>query len=148
MPRKPDDDVASWHGLRDQLTPQQIAKLTEAERAGTDAANLLDLARHYAGQHPGDTWHVDVAAPFGAAYCGHWDQDTDGRWSRGFDGTTRLSGGTAVVIRGLQDADGTVERHVSIGAAKLTTWQARQLAAALINAADEIDQFDGEWPQR
>lgn len=47
----------------------------------------------------------------------------------------------------LQDEDVehdiTTERYISINAAKLTSAQARELAAALIAAADELDRLGG-----
>jgi hypothetical protein len=51
---------------------------------------------------------------------------------------------TEVLIDGTQHADGRVQRVISIDDDNLTVAQARQLAHALMAAADEIDGWTVE----
>ncbi len=66
-------------------------------------------------------------------------RDEDGR--RHFTGTRRHLTTVSVTLAGTQNTDGAVSRHAVIYApdAELDPGQLRQLAAALLDAADELD---------
>jgi len=51
---------------------------------------------------------------------------------------------TPVLVDGTQWSDGRIERRISVDDDDLTVEQARQVAAALVEAADEVDR----WAQR
>jgi hypothetical protein len=73
----------------------------------------------------------------------------DGTWFREFSGSARLIAGVTVYIDGEQSLDGSVKRVVTVGVSdlregpggELSGEQARQLAALLVEAADELDRL-------
>ena len=75
------------------------------------------------------------------------DHDGNGNWFRTFDGTAHQIGGVRVDIEGTQYPDGRIERRIEVTSADLpdgpvvTADQARQLATALIAAADEVERL-------
>jgi hypothetical protein len=98
---------------------------------------------------------AQIPDPAGAVHIDKWRADDNGEgFFRYFAGSswvverTEQHADAAVVIGGLQHADGTVSRSIWCGAAQLTTSEARQLARALIAAADEAERFnDNDRPQ-
>jgi hypothetical protein len=90
-----------------------------------------------------------IAAPADAKRHSPWEKDDEGNWTRAFEGTSRKVGRTEVRILGRQSADGTVTRFITIDSgadvitirsgAHLDAKTARKLAAALVEAADEVD---------
>jgi hypothetical protein len=67
--------------------------------------------------------------------------DIDGDMARALTWSRHDTDKVGVAVDGWQSADGTVERCVSLYDAdkELTAADARRLAAALLNAADELD---------
>lgn len=86
----------------------------------------------------------DVPVPVGAAHVASWEHDQP-MASRPFFGLPRGINGRTIVVgtAGHQWADGSIESGASIeiiGRLQcLTSDQARELAAALLQAADEVD---------
>ena len=95
----------------------------------------------------------DVPIPSGVARSDEWQDDTP-RPYRLLFGELRNIGGvkfTTVQATAIQFADGSIDDgsmheppHVYLGDDGLTSVQARELAAALIETADEVDR----WAQR
>lgn len=93
----------------------------------------------------------EVSPPAGAAYVGPWDDDQP-MPSRSFFGSPRGIGGRGIVVgtAGHQWADGSIESAASIDVIGLldglTGDQARELASALLQAADEVDAWRTRGP--
>jgi hypothetical protein len=152
-----DDNATTWRDLADALTPHQIAYLENWEQhpeippmadwsappPERHAAALLFSAREYVGQNAAAALYADVAPPPEDGQHYPWEHDGDGKWFRFFAGTARELGETSVTITGLQSADGSIERTISIDGSDegLDASTARQIAAALIEAADELERL-------
>ena len=68
----------------------------------------------------------------------------DGRWFRDFEGATRHIGPGLVQIYGRQQANAPTQRWIAVHSCQLGALDAgaaRELAAALIAAADEIERL-------
>jgi hypothetical protein len=155
MTARRDDNATTWGDLSDQLTPAQIEMLERFE--GTAAApdaeaiaeTLLGEAREHASRNLVDNIEFGhLAPPAGAAKLFHWDNGTYflDEWSREFEGARRTIGTTlgkfTISIGGVQRQDGRVTRYLTIdGDDVLDSDDARQLAAALIEAADELERL-------
>jgi hypothetical protein len=82
------------------------------------------------------------APPTGALRTFNWQLDSD--WFRDFEGTTRRAGPTRVQIYGRQQADGSTRRWIAVHTRHLDaldTAATRELAAALTDAADEMERL-------
>jgi hypothetical protein len=136
----PDDTAQTWRDVSDHLTTAQIAQLERIER--DEPQTLLETARQWAADN------VTAAAPFDhvaqpADAVRTFDWQLDGNWLRDFGGTTRRAGQTRVQICGRQQADGSTRRWIAVRTRYLDALDpatARELAAALTEAADEIEQ--------
>lgn len=88
---------------------------------------------------------VNVSAPPDAAMVHDWIQrGADDLATRAFDGTVRQAAGFTVAVGGVQRQNGTCRRWVTVEGerpvgAVLEPELVRQLAAALVAAADEIE---------
>jgi hypothetical protein len=162
------DDATSWRDLADQLTPEQIARMEDLERIyrapqprystvpTSDheiAALLLHLARRHAIDNVTGALYADLPSPPGAVDVGDWispsDDDDDPRPVRYFTGNqwaTEPDDGQTITVKvsGAQYGDGSMQRQVCIESIAdpvfLTAEQAHRAAAALVDAADEVDQ--------
>lgn len=159
-----DDNATDWRDLRDALTPSQVAYLENWEShpelppladGGSPspedhARALLFSAREYVSQNAAAALYADVAPPPEDGEHYHWEHDGDGKWFRFFAGSTREVGDTTVMINGLQSADGTITRSISIDGDSegLDAARARAIAAAVLDAADELDRLEGTTPPR
>jgi hypothetical protein len=136
-----DHTAQTWRDLADQLTAGQITQLEGLEL--DEPQTLLEKARQWAAKNttaaaPFD----DVAPPAGAVRTFGWHLDSD--WFRDFEGTTRRAGQARVHIFGRQQADGLARRWIAVHTRHLDALDAagaRGLAAALNDAADEIEQL-------
>ena len=144
------DDAATWRDLTDQLTPKQIAEMEYCEREGippglTGPQHQLNCARMMARENMTQALCADIPTPPDAVqvYAGEeWSGDRQGRM---FVVATHTVDGVTVEIVGIQFSDGTVERHILTsgdGLEQMTAAQARQLAALLVEAADELDRLN------
>ncbi|HEY0227895.1 MAG TPA: hypothetical protein VGC05_16235 [Mycobacterium sp.] len=161
MSKTPENYARRWRDLASELTPEQVEFLEEREgdpdglvritgnpRYRVDADILLLSARRYAGDNLAAAMIDDVPDPVGAVKVSGWeDPDTPDAF-RLFSGTTRTvelghGDGIDITIRGAQSTDGCVEeRGILVNGGSddpMTTDAARGLAAALLEAADEID---------
>ena len=136
-----DNTAQTWRDVADQLTAAQIAQLERLER--DEPQTLLEMAREWAAENataaaPFD----DVAPPDGAVRTFQWQLDSN--WFRDFEGTTRRCGQARVQICGRQQADGSTRRWITVHSRYLNSLDAvaaRELAAALTEAADEIERL-------
>jgi hypothetical protein len=143
------DNARTWRDLRDQLTAEQISRLSGMEARTTMApseiaAALLEGARRWAaGNLAGRVLFSHVPAPAGVRQVFDWGNDGTGRWSRRFDGSKRGTSRVHVDIEGSQYADGTIERAIVVDAdgVSLTAAAARDIADSLNAAADELDEL-------
>jgi hypothetical protein len=137
----PDDTAETWREVADQLTAAQIAQLDRLER--DEPQTLLEMARQWAVENMTAAVPFDhVAEPAGAVRTFDWQLDSS--WFRDFEGTTHRSGQARVQICGRQEADGSTRRWIAVRARHLDGLQpaaARELAAALADAADEIERL-------
>jgi hypothetical protein len=136
-----DDTAQTWRDVSDKLTAAQIAQLERLER--DEPQTLLEMAREWAAENVSAAMPFDdVAPPAGAARTFDWQLDSD--WYRDFEGTSRRGGQARVQIFGRQQADGTTRRWITVHTRHLDALDAaaaRELAAALTDAADEMEQL-------
>jgi hypothetical protein len=92
----------------------------------------------------------NVPPPAGAVEVCEWDDhlfNPDHRPSRYFVGTMRRVGPVEVLVDGTQWVDGSVELSLTVHGVdndtSIPTDTARKIAAALIEAADELDGLTG-----
>jgi len=132
-----------WHDIADELTPAQIAELTEWEafERGDKPGGLLCVARGMAAENLAAAVLSTIPAPAGAVTVRGWENISGDTWQRYFTGTARRAGPATVTICGMQSADGAVERWLAVDAddLELSPAQARELATAQWAAADEVD---------
>lgn len=152
-----DDNATTWRDLADALTPHQVAYIEDWEAHpelppmadgkpapyGAHQAGLLFTAREYVKQNAAAAYFADVAPPAEDGEHYPWEHDGDGKWFRLFYGTTRKVGDVQVMLSGLQGCDGTITRSISVDgdSESLEAMQARQIAAALLDAADELERL-------
>ncbi|MGD9622860.1 MAG: hypothetical protein AB7G47_22210 [Mycolicibacterium sp.] len=164
------DNPTTWHDLRDELTPQQIAYIQDFEdrypetlAGGADRANvMLRCAIDHAKQNRHDREHFGhLPVPDAPIRMSAWepadDDNTLGPWLRTYDlrdwiidlpGEPPRASRADLTLAGAQLDDGRIERWVIVEAnsVRMTSAKARELAAALLAAADELDQLDGRHP--
>jgi hypothetical protein len=136
-----DDTAQTWRDVTDQLTAAQIAQLERLER--DEPQTLLDMARQWAAENISTAMPFDeVAPPAGATRTFEWQLDSN--WYRDFEGTTRRGRHARVQIFGRQQADGSTRRWITVHTRHLDALDAaaaRELAAALTDAAEELEQL-------
>lgn len=136
--------ATSWRNLADQLTPKQIADLEHWEvtsrHPNRDEA-ILQAAQEYA---QGNAWacqYAGVPTPADATSVHEWTADFGIEVPfRHFWGTDR----DGVFICGYQKPDGSVRRYICLDfrVEDIDSAGARDLAARLIAAADELDEVN------
>jgi hypothetical protein len=144
-----DDNATTWRDLADQLTPEQIAELEYCERENippgvADARQgQLNCARAMAQHNIVQALCADIATPADAvSEVYEWEERGGDTFGRMYGISLRDLGFTTVDVSGVQYNDGHVERHILVYEAEdLTADQARALAAALLNAADDIERL-------
>jgi len=156
MNTTPDNTAQTWRDLADQLTPRQVERLTEFEQRwelpdDEKVEALLNGAREWAQNNLNDHLifsHLDKPADATAVYPCTERHPGEG-WVREFAGTERTVGGVTVCISGTQSSDDEIERQLTVSVddlcdgpgGELTPIQTRQLSAALIEAADELERL-------
>lgn len=151
-----DDNATTWRELADALTRQQVAYIEEWERhpeippladgsAPTNDAHqraLLFTAREFVGSNAAAALFADVAPPPEEGHYYPWENIGDDTWTRFFVGTSRKLGDVEVFISGIQSSDGSISRDINVSAGEgMGATEARELAALLIQAADELDRL-------
>ncbi len=136
-----DDTAQTWRDVADQLTAAQIAQLERLER--DEPQTLLEMAREWAAKNISAVMPFDdVAPPAGAVRTFDWQLDSN--WYRDFEGTTRRGRHGSIQIFGRQQADGSTRRWITVHTRHLQALDAaaaREIATALTDAADEMEQL-------
>jgi hypothetical protein len=86
----------------------------------------------------------DLSPPPDATQLFEWTTDEGGPF-REFTGTTREVFGARISISGYQNSDGACHRWLGLHVTDIATLspaQARELAAALQSAAEEVEQLE------
>lgn len=152
------DNAQTWRDLADQLTPLQIADLQHWSDIGDQpGGGSSDAYREYLIGEARD--HIEtnrrnaelsarVQPPAGVISVGDWDTiDTaSGRLTRSVQWFTHDAGPTTVDVDGFQGETGAIDGpHLSVygleGDGRLSADDARRLAQALTDAADELDRL-------
>ena len=145
-----DDTAHTWRDLADQLTPAQVTTFDRIEAdllargapADAVAEALLDQARYDAQHNLADTaMFGHLPPPAVTRFLNHFEKDSTGNWSRRFDGAIRDIDDVRVEVIGIQRGDGTISRAICVNGEELTSSEARELASALVEAANEADQL-------
>ena len=147
------DAIHTWRDLADRLTDEQIADMQRTEQSLPDDPNTVTaIAVYMAECNEIDAAHAHVAVPAGAVAVDGWTRSTrTGEWTRPIEWQrfNRSGDDMAVAIDGVQRLDGSYTRQITVYGenGELTSVAARDMAEALIAAADALDQLDGNpWP--
>lgn len=146
----PDNNATSWRDLADQLTPDQIETYECVERGtqGRASAQLLEFARLSVEGRLAEMAYGDIPLPVGAESADKWQVHREFGWSRSVVWREFRGPEMSVDIDGWQRCDGAVARRaISVylnEGQQFTGAAARQLAALLVEAADELDRLDRE----
>ena len=151
-------DVGSWRQYFDQLTPEQVEHLEYVQaleyREYVDTperreGDLLDLACNYVERNRKNAEYAGVPVPAGAEATFDWGPDlVAGEWRRSLVWGEYPTGieDVYVLVSGMQKPDGTYTRQLGLFVddddddIEMTAEQARTLAAALLNAADDLER--------
>lgn len=155
------DNVTTWRDLADQLMAEQVAYLELSERnpvpnpdgsidEDANRRGQLFAARQMIVQNLAAVYHQHVPTPTGAVEVEPWEPVGDG-YERIWCGRSwsvpigSADGPARVEVSGDQRADGTVACGIVAYCLddRMTAVEARQLAVALIEAADELDGISG-----
>ena len=146
------DNATTWRDLADQLTPEQVAELDYCEReqippgAATPLGHL-NHARKLAELNIARAMFADIAAPAEAiGDVDDWMDWDDAVYQRMFTAWSHHVDAVSVDVLGMQFSTGHIERWiVDTGRDDpMTAGQARQRAAALLDAADELDRLEAQ----
>ncbi len=145
----------NWRDLTAELTAGQIASLECAEEqlpAGRveAQASLLGFARDYIELNRAAAACANIPVPPGAV-ADSWAVKTSGGVCRSLEWHDNYSSvpGVDVVIDGTQESSGDFARSVTVysdDSVRLSATEARELAAALVAAADAFDRLNGDAP--
>jgi hypothetical protein len=129
-------------GLTDEQAAQLAADTTQTEDV------LLDIARTMAERNQLQTTLTHIAAP--TARAGTW-YDDGANITRTIYGTEAVLDTVTARIAGEQDSSGVLTAWVEVTEnlgtdGGMNAGQARELAAALVQAADELDRLTGDAP--
>ena len=140
------DTVTNWREITG-LAAQQAAQLS-ADVSQTED-DLLDIAKTMAERNQLQTTLAHITAP--VARVGAWYHDGE-TITRTIWGSETVLETVTARIAGEQDSSGTITAWIEVvenagsDGAGMNAGQARELAAALITAADELDRLDGTAP--
>lgn len=151
MTMTPGGNATSWRDLVDQLTPQQVAELEYCEREQVPPGvfspqTQLNCARAMARHNIIQALCADIQVPADAASdVFEWEEWEDGGHARMYTCSVRTAGKVSVEIAGIQHDDGRVDRFILAQDANrdgsMTAAQAREFAALLVDAAEELDSL-------
>lgn len=162
--------MTTWRDLTDSLTPEQAAYLENWERnpeiphsadlfvifgpmadgsappPETRRAGLLFAAKEFVESNAAAALYADVATPPDATFVDPWQRWGDS-YARVFGGTQRVVEHWVINITGIQHCDGRAERSIraysneQFNDGDMSAVQARQIAAGVAAAADELDRL-------
>lgn len=141
--------MTNWRDIADQLTPAQIDLLEWLEGDPLNGllakpGQHLAFARGWASENLEQCLHADISAPANAVEVGPWRKSTTGVRGRAYLSSVSGLAGLDITleIRGTQYADGHIECCMGLsgaGLGELSPSAARDLAAALAEAADAVE---------
>jgi hypothetical protein len=142
-------NARTWRDLMDDLTIGQIVDLEASEKRNTETpAQLLQVARNWIAHNLIQIECADVAAPADAVDTPlDWEQAGHG-YRRGYTVQDRSAVRPdadellfCVQVQGVQFSDGRITRRITALAEleNITAVEARMIAAALLEAADALD---------
>ncbi len=149
------DSSTAWRDLAGELTDHQRAQIESTEahyrELGLDGPqarrDLLAYTIEYVNGNRIDADHAHVAVPEGATLASGdgWERDRDFNYSRSL-GWREFETGVdeiALDISGRQSTDGSFTRSIQLytDTVELNAVEARRLAAALLEAANEMDRL-------
>ena len=132
------------------LTDEQTDRLSKGGAVLTEA-DLLDTARDFVARNQLQAAMADVPAPAWAIRTGAW-YDDGGHITRSLYGGEVVLDTVTARVAGEQDSGGALTAWVEVienrghDGGGMTAGQARELAAALVQAADELDRMTGDAP--
>lgn len=131
------DTAQSWRDLAEQLTPEQIADVT----AVADESYRLPYALRLCQLNKARNTLADMELPPDASgEVSEWDEwDCDGTYYRSYTAWAHPT--VDVYVFGTQDSHGNVTRSIACTPDELAADQARDLAAALHQAAYELERW-------
>lgn len=152
-------DAKGWRDLADQLTHQQVASLEEWEANPIPSHSpaehhhfLLCAARGWATGNLIELRYSDVPVPAGATLIDGWDtKDKTNTLTRPVEWAKFDTARVDISVDAWQETSGAYTPGISLYSISdgdaLTAAEARELAAALLQAADELDRLNGTHPQ-
>ena len=138
--------VTTWRDLTG-LTDEQTAQLA-ADTVQTDA-DLLEIAQAMVERNHLQTTYAHITKP--TARVGAWYDDGE-TITRTIYGTETVMQTVTARVVGEQNSGGAIAVGIEVtenpgtDGAGMTAGQARELAAALLDAADELDRLTGDAP--
>ncbi|CAN1549791.1 hypothetical protein MCEMAEM6B_02153 [Mycobacteriaceae bacterium] len=142
------DTITTWRDITG-LTAEQAAQLAAGVHQTEE--DLLEMAQTMAERNHLQTTLAHIAAPARAHRAGAW-YDDGARITRTIYGTEAVLDTVTARVVGEQDSGGALTAWVEVienrghDGAGMTAGQARELAAALLDAADELDRLTGDAP--
>ncbi len=143
------DTITTWRDITG-LTDEQTDRLSKGGAVMTEA-DLLETARDFVARNQLQAAMADVPAPAWALRTGAW-YDDGANINRTVYGTENVFQTVTVRMVGEQDSSGASPAWIEVcenaggECYALDAGQARELAAALVQAADELDRLDGTAP--
>ncbi|MGV1004872.1 MAG: hypothetical protein ACOYEV_08925 [Candidatus Nanopelagicales bacterium] len=140
--------MTTWRDIADQLTPAQVELLEWLEGDPLNgilvgAKQHLKIARGWAAENLEQSLHADIPPPADAVEVGPWRKSKDGVRRRTYQSArTGIAGlDIALELSGSQDTEGRIECRITLAGAltDIEPAAARELATALVAAADEIE---------
>ncbi|MDA2891258.1 hypothetical protein PDG61_10090 [Mycolicibacterium sp. BiH015] len=160
----PESPAQTWRDLADQLTAEQVAHLEYWEAhpelpprsdgmqptAEEQRSRLLFSATESAWRNRAAERYSHITVPPGTTWAGDWSGDL---WDSGepatrhFEATKRCCGHMEVSAGGWQDSNGRTEWQITVQSTEqfndgqMDAALAREVGAALIAAADELERL-------
>jgi hypothetical protein len=140
--------TANWRDITG-LTVEQTVQLAAGTNLMTEA-ELIELARQMAAQNLLQASLTHIPVPAGAVTVSAWYNDGE-TTTREVYGTAWNVGNANARITGEQASSGVARWRVEVDPVErtigdLTAAQAREMAAVLVQAADELDRLTEESP--
>lgn len=146
------DGDSDWRTHEQSLEPFQIEALGQYElhlrsqgRSADQVRQMtMDKAREFVNDNLGSIGFAGIELPtgLGTAASPRYDTETS-RWQRDFSGPPEEIAGIRMKMIGTQVDDGSVVTRKLLvqGYGELTVAEARQLAAAILNLADDLERL-------
>lgn len=143
------DNVTTWRDLADQLTPEQVAEIEYCERHQippgiASEQTRINHARALIRSNLAQAFCADMPAPADAIDTpSEWIEWDDQHYERVYTAHQSAVNGASITVVGYQRSDGSYHRGIYVDGTleNLDSGTARTLAAALTEAADQLDRL-------